>query len=145
MRFNWGHGIAIFFSCFVAFMVFLAVKSHQQTIDLVAEDYYAQEVQYGQRMEEIKNAQALEQVVTVKQHQQQLVITFPRLGDDISGQLQLFRPSDKRFDQQAALALNGKGEHTLSLEAMPRGYYRLKIDWKAGNTPYYTEEAVFVQ
>lgn len=145
MRFHWGHGIAIFFSCFVAFMVFLAVKSHQQNIDLVTEDYYAQELTYGQRMDEIKNAKALEEPVAIKQEGEALIIHFPELDEKIEGQVQLFRPSDKRFDQEAELALNTANQHSMSLAGLPRGYYRVKVSWQAGEEIYYTEETIFIQ
>lgn len=145
MRFHWGHGITIFFSCFVAFMIFLAVKSHQQNIDLVTEDYYAQEIKYGQRMDEIKNANALEEPVVIKQEGEALFIHFPELAEKIEGQVHLFRPSDKRFDQEAELALDAANQHKISLEGLPRGYYRVKVSWKAGEETYYTEETIFIQ
>lgn len=125
-------------------MVFLAVKSHQQTIDLVSEDYYAQEVKYGQRMEEMKNEQALEEPVAMKQEGNALFIHFPKLPAKIEGTVQLFRPSDKRFDQEAALVLNEENQHIISLKDLPRGYYRVKVSWQAGAAPYYTEETVFI-
>jgi hypothetical protein len=144
-KFNWGHGIAIFFSGFVVFMVFLVIKSHQQNIDLVAEDYYAQEIAYGGRMQQIANANNLEAQVSISQAAKSLKIQFPKEVQPLSGTVQLFRPSDKRFDYADSLKLDNNNEQQFSTEKFPRGYYKIKIAWQDSTKPYYLEESIFLQ
>lgn len=142
---NWGHGIAIFFACFVGFILFLVVKSHQQNIDLVTENYYEQELQYQQQIEKIKNTQQLDETVKIKSEKGGIQLSFPALSSPILGQAQLFRPSDARFDLLTELQPDGSNQQYIVTDALPPGYYRLKINWQAGNQKFYTEEALHLR
>ena len=139
---NWGHGIAIFFTCFVGFILFLVVKSHQQNIDLVTENYYQQELQYQQHISKIENARKLQKDVKISAGKGQVQLHFPEMPGLISGQVQLFRPSDARFDLETNLELDAHNSQQIATAQLPAGYYRIKINWKAGEKEYYTEEAL---
>jgi len=59
MTINWGWKIAITYLLFVAGMLWLVVKANQQQLDLVATDYYAQGMQYQQRIDARSYSSAL--------------------------------------------------------------------------------------
>lgn len=142
---NWGHGISIFIACFVSFMLFLVVKSHQQNIDLVTEDYYAQELQYQQQMKKIQNEKGLEKGVKVTATSGRLALSFPILAEAINGEVQIYRPSDARFDLLSSLDLDEQNKQQIATADLPPGFYRIKINWKAGSNEYYTEEAIHLR
>lgn len=142
---NWGHGIAIFIACFVSFMLFLVVKSHQQNIDLVTENYYEQELQYQHHIEKVRNTQQLEETVRIKPEQGRIQLSFPALSAPIQGQVQLFRPSDARFDLLTELQPDSQNQQYIATNSLPPGYYRIKINWQAGNQDYYTEEVLHLR
>lgn len=140
---NWGHGIAIFFSCFVAFMLFMVVKSFQQNIDLVTENYYEQELQYQHQIEKIRNTQKLEESVKITSEQGKgIQLSFPRLEAPIQGQVQVFRPSDARFDLLEELAPDRNNQQLIATTSLPPGFYRIKISWQAAGQDNYTEETL---
>ena len=57
---NWGNKIAIAYSSFVIFMVILVISCVKQNgIFLVSEDYYKQEIQYQDRIDNISNTRQL--------------------------------------------------------------------------------------
>ncbi|WP_017730939.1 FixH family protein [Nafulsella turpanensis] len=142
---NWGHGIAIFFACFVGFILLLVVKSFQQNIDLVTENYYQQELEYQHQIEKIKNAEALEIGVRISNKEGQLGLHFPPIGKPVSGEVQIFRPSDARFDTLSTIKPDEDNSHYISTKELPAGFYRIKINWQAGGTEYYTEEALHLR
>lgn len=145
MKFNWGHGIAIFFTCFVGFIAFLAFKASQVNIDLVAEDYYAREIAYQSHMDKMHNAMQLSEQVRVKQADGSLQILFPADAVPASGQITLFRPSDKKYDRNQTIKGASGDIQSLSLEGLPAGYYHLQLDWEADGTPYYTQQTIHIK
>ena len=57
---NWGWKIAIGYSIFVAGILSLVVVAYRQTNDLVSADYYAQEIQFQQRIDARGNSLSLQ-------------------------------------------------------------------------------------
>ncbi|MGB1317661.1 MAG: FixH family protein, partial [Flavobacteriales bacterium] len=53
---NWGWGISIFYGSFVVFMLGMVTLAFQQDFDLVADDYYEQEIAYQGRIDQMNNA-----------------------------------------------------------------------------------------
>jgi hypothetical protein len=53
---NWGKGITIFLVLFIAFITTLAIILMRTSSDLVSEDYYLREVQYGDEITAEQNA-----------------------------------------------------------------------------------------
>lgn len=144
-KMNWGHGIAIFFTCFVAFITFLVVKSHQQNIDLVTENYYQQELQYQHQIEKIQNNQQLEEKVKITADKGEVYLHFPKLSGPVEGQVQVFRPSDARFDLTEELKPDSQNQQQIATSTLPPGFYRIKINWQAGGQDYYTEETLHLR
>lgn len=142
---NWGHGIAIFFTCFVGFMLFLVVKSFQQNIDLVTENYYEQELQYQHQIEKIMNTQQLEETVKITTEKEGIQLSFPRLSAAIEGQVQIFRPSDARFDLLEDLLPDSQNQQLIATGSLPPGFYRIKINWQSAGKDYYTEETLHLR
>lgn len=126
-------------------MGYLAFRSSKENIDLVTEEYYKQELVYESHLVKMRNAQALSQPVQVRVNGQGVEVQFPQLEAQVKGQLQIFRPSDAQYDRLVTLLPDAQGRQMLDVKGMPAGLYRLKIDWQAGNTSYYTEQAIHLQ
>ncbi|MDF9795995.1 hypothetical protein OKW21_001258 [Catalinimonas alkaloidigena] len=143
---NWGYKIVFAFSVFVVFIVFLVVKSFQQNIDLVAEDYYKQEIQYQQQIDKINNSHALNERITFIQENQQLMVQFPEeLNHQLEGEINLFRPSDARFDVNTKIAVDSKLRQWIPTSDLLKGYYKVKVDWTDGVKDYYVEESLYIK
>ncbi len=60
MRMNWGVRITILYSSFVLFMSTMVYMCTRQHFDLVAPDYYAQELQYQKVIDGTNNTKNFE-------------------------------------------------------------------------------------
>ncbi|MDB5275340.1 MAG: hypothetical protein JWR61_295 [Ferruginibacter sp.] len=142
---NWGHKIIIVYAAFVAGMLFLAFKSSRQNTDLVTEDYYAKELVYQQKIDEVKRTALLSAPVTVSVTKHEIVITFPKDFDTkkITGQAELYCPSDEKKDKIQGFSVT---DSTVKM-ALPGSYHGLhyvKIDWAVDGINYYYEEKIFI-
>ena len=145
-RMNWGWSIVLAFSLFGAFIIALVVRSFQETIDLVSEDYYQQELGYQQQIDKMTNNQALLVPLTFTQQAQQLVVQFPAdLAAEVKGEIHLFCPSDARSDQIMTIALNPQRQQIIATDGLITGRYKVKVDWTSRDAAYYTEETIFIQ
>ncbi|MGB3779477.1 MAG: FixH family protein [Tunicatimonas sp.] len=143
---NWGWSIVLAFSLFGLFIGWLVFRTFQETIELVSEDYYQQELGYQQQIDKMTNNQALPVPLTFSQQAQQLVVQFPaEPAAEVQGEIHLFRPSDARRDQILTIALNPQRQQIIATEGLVKGHYRVKVDWTSGDAAYYTEETVFIQ
>jgi hypothetical protein len=143
---NWGWSIVLAFSLFGAFIIGLVIRSFQETIDLVSEDYYQQELGYQHQIDKITNHRALPVPLTFSQQAQRLVVQFPDdLAAEVQGTIQLFRPSDARSDRTVTIALNPARQQIIATDRLVKGHYKIKIDWTNGGAAYYTEETIYIQ
>jgi len=141
---NWGHKIALVFTAFVGLMVFMVYQSFQVNVDLVAEDYYQQELQYQQKIDKINNTKKLAQRLSFLQEDKQLIVQFPDLFPELEGEISLFRPSDARFDVTTKITLDENHRQSISTTELAKGYYKVKVDWKDSEQAYYHEESLYI-
>lgn len=144
MKFTWGHGVTIAFILFMVYILSFVYRSFVNEVDLVAEDYYAQEIAYQDRIDDIANAKHLEDDIHVRQTSEGVEIAFPEeeLIDAGSGTIQFFRPSDEELDIQVPLQLY-EARQQLPLQLFHKGRYKVNIAWKSnGEGRYITKEVV---
>ncbi len=144
MKFTWGTGIAIFFSCFVAFMLFMVYQTSQQDFDLVTEDYYSAELAYQDVIDRTENYLKLGEKIRIERSGENLRVIMPEnaLNDQSKTQLHLFRPSDDLMDK----VYEFKGSNTLievPAADLSKGKYLIKLAWTTGEVPYYFESEYY--
>ena len=140
---NWGHKIAIAFALFVAYILFLVYKTTQENIDLVAEDYYEQEVAYQEVIDKVKNYNALSEELTIKETATELTFSFPHPKETaITGKLYIFRPSEAKHDITFPIETQ---QVVISKQLLIKGLYKIKASWSVNNIEYYNEQSHFVQ
>ena len=140
---NWGTKIIFAFVGFIAVIFTLAYISMGQDINLVSDDYYAQELAYEDQIQRIKNTQSLDQkptlVIDKKAYKAHLV--FPEnLKDKVDeGQVVFYRPSNGAFDKTFSISLNEDGLQSFDVSSYVKGLWKAKITWEYRNTEYYQE------
>lgn len=140
---NWGYKIVIAFVFFVGFILYLVYGTFQQNIDLVAEDYYQQELDYQEIIDSKNNYAELSEKLTIKQTTEELLLTLPIKEDDlVHGEAYFFRPSDKT--QDIKFELKGKAL-IVSKKHLISGSYYVKCKWMVDSTSYFHEQSLFVQ
>jgi len=140
-KFHWGHGITIFYIFFVAAVVTALVASFGVDHSLVVDDYYSQDLSYQSQYEKVQNSLGTTRVnIDNDASNKEIAINFVE-SDNIKGNAQFYRPSDK--SQDFDVKLSGK-ETLIPTEKLLSGKWILKIDWSENGKAYYTEEIIFI-
>lgn len=146
MTIHWGYKILILYTGFVAGMLLLVYQCTQQPIDLVAENYYEQELAFQDQINRSNNAATGGMELSVHFDQQQLVIAYPAAAEHlpVSGEIHLFRPDDARLDVRIPVAASD-GQQIIDVSHYAKGNWRVQVSWEMGNTPLYQEEKIFIR
>ncbi|MEM0940093.1 MAG: FixH family protein [Bacteroidota bacterium] len=139
---NWGNSIVVVFVLFATFIGYMVIKAFQENFDLVAEDYYAQEINYQSKLVKLANTESSDKVVVIKQETEKLVLTFP--NHQAEGTIQFYHPSREIFDKTFQITLKN-GSQIIDKEDLVPGNYRININWKEGDTEFLQESNVFIR
>ena len=144
IKFHWGTGIALFYSCFAAFILYLVVMSNRQQIDLVSDNYYQEGLAHQQKIETIKQTAVLPYKPVVKADAVgRATVSFPsETAAQVSGQAHFFRPSDKYLD--FILPLKNIDEHTTTADPLEPGLWRVRLSWTDAGQNYFQESTLVV-
>lgn len=142
---NWGKGIAFSLAIFMGLMVFMVYKAVNQRFDLVAKDYYADEIAYQQVMDKEQNVRALVGKIDIRNTAEGLKIIFPNdfEGKLIEGTVVLYRPSDERMDKVFDIKLESL-EYLIPAEELRSGKWEVKLDWTVEGKAYYFKEQIIL-
>lgn len=138
---DWGKGILLTIIAFVGFILTLVVISvRQDDIHLVTENYYEKEIKYQDQIEREKSAAGLDREVLVFDSQSKSMQLDLPVG--AKGNLQLFRPSDARLDQELSLDITEVGKTTVPLDKLKSGYWRVQLTWTENGVEFYQEKKI---
>jgi len=138
---NWGWGIALAYSTFVAFMLGMVALAVNQDFDLVADDYYEQEIAYQDRIDQLTNASVEGIKVTYASDGERYRFTFPANSTKVK--VCFFRPSDDALDHCASDFVAAE-PITVPRAKLAAGRYLLKLEWMANGTKYFQEDDIVV-
>ncbi|WP_181304060.1 FixH family protein [Rufibacter sp. XAAS-G3-1] len=133
--------VLVSFAGYIGFMVYGAMKSE---VNLVSEEYYAEELEYTNRMKQVSRAQQLETPIQIisAPAAEQLVIQFPAELAAAKGTVHLFRPSDGKLDITLPLQLNAEGLQHLTTANLKKGKWRVQVTGKVGEKEYYQAQEI---
>jgi nitrogen fixation protein FixH len=144
----WPYSIVAFFAVAICAFVAYAVFSIRHSVDLVSDDYYAQEIAYQQRIDSLGRAHALPERPRWEHEASpgRLALSFPpglveRLPE---GSVTFYRASDKRLDREVPLALEPDGRQHIATVGMVPGLWQVQLRWTMDGESYYLEEAVIL-
>lgn len=143
----WPYGIIGFFCLALTFLVTFIVWCCHQREDLVANNYYDDEIRYQQQVDRLKHTLSIsaEVAVVYDSRQQSIVIQLPAsCSHSAVGQIHLYRPSDERLDQQLTLAPNDKGTQNLNAKTMAPGLWKVRVEWSANGQDYLLDRPVVI-
>ena len=143
---NWGWKIVVLYSLFVIMTLTMVFYFMRQKVDLVAEDYYKQEIEYQDQIDKINNARSLKEPVgfQVLSKDGMIQLTFPKahIDNGIKGEVQLYRPSDAGMDKRIAINPGNDGVQNIGVGSLKKGLWRVKISWKSAGKDYYDERVL---
>lgn len=142
---SWGNRILIAFILFVALIGTLVYKAVNVKTELVASDYYNQELKYQAKINGINNANAIS-AVSIDQDNDKVTISLPAemKGDSISGEVWFYCVTDAAKDRHIKLNITADGVQIISKKELAKGNMQLKLSWKAGDKDYYTERNLLI-
>jgi hypothetical protein len=144
MKFNWGHGIAIFFVLFVCTLVYFVLLSTTKKFDLQTEDYYHEEIHYQEMIDKKKNAKSDSLQIEVTRSDQGISIQYPDAFEgEVTGNILFYRPSNSDLDFQSEIEYNGALTQTVKTVKFKPGLYTVKFDFSINQKEYYLEKDLF--
>jgi hypothetical protein len=136
--------VFIVFAMFIA--IFIAWAMHQRE-DLVAVNYYENEVRYQQQLDRLNQTQPLAAQVAVSYDatQRSIVITLPvAQAREAAGRIHLYRPSDARLDRDVPLAVNAEGIQRLDARELRAGLWKVRVQWSANGKDYFFDRSLIM-
>jgi hypothetical protein len=144
MKINWGYFVTFLYIGFVGLIAYFVGRSVNQKIDLVTDDYYAQELKYQDRIESSRRNNELKAPLAINLEQDGIHLKFPDelKANSIQGEILFFCPSDNTRDFKIKVDVDSKGEQLVPFEKLKAGMYRVKVNYKSGDQDYYAEKQV---
>jgi hypothetical protein len=144
IKIGWGSRIAILYGGFVLLIGIMVTMCINQHIDLVSEDYYEKELRFQDKINEMDNANELNENITHSFSGNELKLQFPLSFKHISGTVFFFRPSDAAKDLNCALSPGANNVQSVDLNKLSKGMYKMQISWTSDSTNYFSEETIVV-
>ena len=144
MKFNWGTGIALFYTIFVLALVYQVYRSTQYDHSLVIDNYYEEDLKYQEHYDKLRNSQANALKVNYEAANKQLVLEFDEEMKLVQGEVLFFRPNDSSKDFVVKVDPNRQNRQVVATDKLLPGLWKVKIDWNGNGRPYYIEKVVVI-
>jgi nitrogen fixation protein FixH len=143
---SWGYKVLIGFTAFVAMMTFMVVRSFSVSFDMVEKEYYKSELRYQDVIDAKENATRLSKPVQITVSGKILSLQLPADVQDkkTSGSIWFYNAADASKDKRIELAPKEDGSQQLNDTGLLPGSYIVKIQWKADETNYYSEQQLTI-
>lgn len=142
MKFNWGTGIALFYSTFAAVLIFAVIKSTTHDNSLVVDNYYEEDLKYQQHFDRLANTMAADIDFKVDNQNHLVHLQFPMYAQQ--GEILFFRPSDKTKDFKLPVSTNASGIQIIPINGLANGLWKVKINWSSEEKNYYSEQTIIL-
>ncbi len=142
---NWGYKILFVYVLFILGILLMVFKSSTQKTDLVTTDYYAKELKYQEKIDEMNRVVALSAPVEFIIKDNLLIIHFPTdfAGKKLTGEAILYCPSDENKDVKQSFSVQDAPAE-IPVSSARSGMYELHLSWQAGGVNYYFEKKIFM-
>jgi nitrogen fixation protein FixH len=141
---SWGTKIAFLYISFAGMIAFMVYKSSMQNVDLVAPNYYEQELSYQDKIDGMNNLNAESNAIVIQQSEGNLAISFSKEIGTPEGHILLFKPDNASSDFKTEIKTDNKGVQVIDTRFLSKGTYLVKIDWKVGAKKFFKEERISI-
>ena len=144
----WPVAIIATFALFFAGTVGLVVMACSQKVELVSPDYYEQELKFQGRIDRVERTRraATQAAVAYDAARQCITISLPpdQAGHEVSGHIELYRPSAAGLDRAVKLEPDTQGVQRLKTAGMVPGLWKVRVSWTVENQDYFLDQKVVV-
>ena len=140
----WPYAIVLSFVGFIGYISFFAFQAFQHDVNLVEDDYYAQELAYDAKMLELKNSRAFEK--SFKVHKNTITATTSvALDAFFSGaeaKITMYRPSSQKNDQKFEVKLDENAAFGFKYDKLKTGRWIIQIKINKDSKNYFFEKPI---
>ena len=143
----WPISIVVFFTVAVLGCGSMVVFCSRQPAELVAADYYDQEIHFQGQMEGAQRAQQRGQAsVGYDAATRRIMVSLPPdfLQTNMAGTIQLYRPSSVALDRKFKFEPGTNGVQTIDAATLPPGLWKVRLSWTLNDEEYYTDQALTI-
>ena len=136
----WPLGLTLTISFFAIVLLAFVAWSTTQRVDLVAEDYYEQELVFQDEIDRRQRSADPAHRPEVDLTERTLVVSFPSTGLPDVGEIKLYRPSNSDLDRTFEVALDPEGRQRIDLDDAAVGAWWLELRWTIGDEEFSWKE-----
>ena len=142
----WPIGIFGVFICFAAGMTTMVVLACRSNTDLVSRDYYDQELRFQGRIDSVDRSKQFRATANYDAVVKRITISLPieHAGKDVTGNIQLYRPSAAGLDRQFPLATDAKGVQILDAANLQNGLWKIRVAWTVAGQEFFLEQKIVI-
>ncbi|MBK9477880.1 MAG: FixH family protein [Bacteroidetes bacterium] len=143
---NWGKKIAILYIGFICMIGLLVYKSSAERVDLVSPDYYAQELKFQDKINQMNNMNLISGKLEYQAKNNIITINYPKSWQEFpaTGEIKFYRPSNSKLDFSTSLKIDSTGVQQIQNAQFERGIYTMQIGFTQQGKKYYMEQQVFM-
>ncbi|WP_347173876.1 FixH family protein [Polaribacter uvawellassae] len=148
IKLNWGFGVVIAFIGFISFIMYFIItmsSDNKYSYDLVATDYYNQELKFQDNIDATQNAKNLKENIKIERVKEGMKIIFPKefKVQDIKGKVFLYRPSNKQLDYEMPIALSDSSYLLMPDKRLLDGRWNIIVKWTYNQQSYLFKKEIF--
>jgi len=144
----WPVSIIVFYAFAICGVVTFVIYSTRHHVDLVAADYYEQEVRFQDQLDRANRATSLQAPAKVDYNAASRLITVSMPADhlqpSLKGWIQLYRPSAANLDQKLPLAVDVSGQQFIDGKILTDGLWHVRVSWNLNGADYYFDQKLFI-
>lgn len=144
----WPVSIIAFFTVAIIGCGALVAFCSRHPADLVAADYYEQEIRYQAQIDSLQHAKQRAEAakVTYDARTRLISVTLPQAlpQSRLVGKVQLYRPSAVNLDREFALEPKSDGVQTIDARALAPGLWKVRVSWTADHLDYFVDQKVTI-
>lgn len=146
MKLNWGTGIAITLLLFVGLMSFMVYQTTNQRFDLVSENYYEEELNYQDIIDQKNNSLKLKGKARIVRNRDGFVLELPEdlRGKNKSFSATMYCEKDAQMDfewEELSIAHN---KSSIPFTEFKNGKWIAKVKLKCEGVDYYFEPEIIL-
>jgi len=144
----WPVSIIVFFVFAICGVVTFVTYCTRHHVDLVATDYYDQEVRYQDQLDRANRATSLQAPAKVDYNTatRLIMVSLPadHLQPSLKGWIQLYRPSEAKLDQKLPLAVDNAGRQVIDGKILTDGLWHVRVSWNLNGADYYFDQKLLI-
>jgi nitrogen fixation protein FixH len=143
---SWGNKLLLVFIAFTGLMSYMTYRCVTTPVELVANEYYHDELAYQNVIDGAINANALSRKVNIRQEAGKIMVEFPpeMTSSHLTGTILFYNAANLSRDRNVRLNVLSGGKIILESSLLGPGQFTVKITWNANNKDYYSEQNIMV-